>query len=105
MEELGGKAGLLMGLDLPSVGGGTEAGSNPHIRAIVWVRGEAFKDGSETADPGQPKWDENQTALAAAVHTPERDAGPLKEAAAGSWNLGVVEQPQGEGCCWLWRDS
>ena len=31
MEELGGKAGLLMGLDLPSVGGGTEARvQSPH---------------------------------------------------------------------------
>ena len=25
-------------------------------------------------------------------------------AVAGSWNLGSVEQSQGTGCCWLWRD-
>ena len=24
--------------------------------------------------------------------------------AGGSWSLGIVEQTQGEGCCWLWRD-
>ena len=30
-KELGGKAGVLVGLDLPSVGGGTEAGAqSPH---------------------------------------------------------------------------
>ena len=31
MKELGGKTGVLVGLDLPSVGWGTEAGSNTHI--------------------------------------------------------------------------
>ena len=36
MKELGGEAGLLVGLNLPSVGGGTEpGGSDPHIGAIV----------------------------------------------------------------------
>ena len=31
MKELGGKTGVLVGLDLPSVGGGTEAGvRSPH---------------------------------------------------------------------------
>ena len=32
-KELGGKTGELVGLGLPSTGGGTEAGSDPHIRA------------------------------------------------------------------------
>ena len=35
MKELEGKTGVLGGLDLLWVGGGTEAGSNPHIGAIV----------------------------------------------------------------------
>ena len=35
MKELGGKTGLLVGLDLPLVGSGTEARSDPHIWAIV----------------------------------------------------------------------
>ena len=35
MKELGGKTGVLVGLDLPSAGGGTEEGSDPHIGAIV----------------------------------------------------------------------
>ena len=36
--------------------------------------------------------------LAAAIHTLERDAGPLEgAAAAGSWSLGIMEQSQGEG--------
>ena len=56
------------------------------------MRGETFKDESETADLGQPKWNENQTVLAAAIHTPD-------DAAAESWSLGIVGQSQGEGCC------
>ena len=54
---------------------------------------------SETADLWQPKWNENQTVLATAIHTPDRDADPLEGTVAGSWILGVVEQSQGEGCC------
>ena len=74
-------------------------GSNSQIRASVWVRGEIFKDENEAADLWQPKWNENQTALATAICTPERDAGPLEGAAAGSWSVGIVEQSQDEGCC------
>ena len=80
-------------------------GSNPHIRAIVWIRGETFKAESETADVRQPKWNENQTVLAAAIHSLDRDIDTLEGAAAGSWSLGIVEQSQGEGCSWLWRDG
>ena len=59
-------------------------------------RGEIFTAESEIADLWPPKWRENQTVLAAAI--PDRDAGPLEGAAAGSWSLGIVEQSQGEGC-------
>ena len=45
----------------------------------------------------QPKWNENRTVLVAAIHTPDRDEGPLDGAVAGSWSLGIVEQSQGEG--------
>ena len=81
-------------------------GSDPHIRAIVWVREETFKTESETADPWQPKWNENQTVLATAKHTSDKDTGLLESAVAGSWSLGIVEQSQGqgEGCCWPRRD-
>ena len=90
---------MLVGLDLPSVGGGTEA----EVRSPQWgncrVRGEIFKAESETADLWQPKWNENQTVLAAAIHTPDRDIGPLEGTAAGSWSLGIMEQSQCRGCC------
>ena len=33
MKELGRETGVLVGLDLPLVGGGTEAGVRPHIRS------------------------------------------------------------------------
>ena len=61
--------------------------------------GETFKAESETADLWQPKWNENQTVLATAIRTPDRDTGPLEGAVAGSWSLGVVEQPQGKSFC------
>ena len=78
--------------------GELKLGSNPHIRTIVWFRGETFTAESETADLWQPKWNENQTVLAAAIHTPNRDANPLEATAAGSWSLGILEQSQGKGC-------
>ena len=59
MKKLGGETGVLVGLDLPSPGGETEAGVHSHIE--VWVRGEAFKAESETADLRQPRWNENQS--------------------------------------------
>ena len=33
----------------------------------------------------------NQTVLAADIHTPGRDTGPLESTMAGSWSLGIVE--------------
>ena len=63
------------------------------------MRGETFKAESETADLWQPKWNENQTVLAAAIHTLDGDTSPLESAAAGRWNLGIVEQSQDKGCC------
>ena len=38
MKELGGKTGVLVGQDLPSAGGGTEAGSDPHTGATLSER-------------------------------------------------------------------
>ena len=35
MKEKGGRTGVLVGLDLPSVDGGVEVGSNTQSRAIV----------------------------------------------------------------------
>ena len=54
-----------------------------------WVRGETFEAESEAAALWQPKWNENQTVLAAAIHTLDRDVGPLEDAAAGSWECRV----------------
>ena len=87
------------------MGGELKQGSDPHIRAIVWVRGETFRAGSERADLWQPRWNEIQAIFAAATHSPDRDAGPLEGAVAGSWSLGIVEQSQGRGCCWLRKDG
>ena len=85
--------------------GELKQGSDPHIRATIWVRGETFKAASETADQWQPKWNEIETVLAAAIRTQNRDTGLLVGEVAGSWSLGIVEQSQSEGSCWLWRDG
>ena len=47
---------MSVGLDLPSTGGGTEAGGN----CLSQRRNNAE---SETVDPRRPKWNENQTVL------------------------------------------
>ena len=81
---------MLAGLYLPSAGGrGTEAGVlSPH-----WGNCQSQTD-NETAGLWPPKWNKNQTVLATAIHTPDRDAGPLEGAVAGSWSLGIVEKSQ-----------
>ena len=43
------KSMSVVGLDLPSAGGGTEAGVPSPPRAVVWVRGETFKAGTENS--------------------------------------------------------
>ena len=100
MKELGEKTGVLVGQDLSSAGWGNKA--DPRTGATVWVKGETLKAESETADLWQLKWNENQIVLATARHTPDRNAGPLEGSVAGSW---IVEQFQGDGWCWLWRDG
>ena len=73
--------------------------------ATVWDRGETFKVESETVDLWKPKWNENQTACAAAIHTPDGDLDSLEGAVSGSYGLGIVKQSQGKSVCyWLWRD-
>ena len=73
MKELGEKTGVLVGLDLPSVGGETEAGvQSPHQGNCLESEEKHLKAETETADLWQPKWNENQTVLATAIHTLER---------------------------------
>ena len=79
--------------------GELKPGSDPHIRATVCkseekhlrLRVKQLISGSLNGM--------RITVLAAAVHTLDRDTGPLEGTAAGSWSLGSVEQSQGEGCC------
>ena len=94
MKELGEKTRVLVGLDLPLAGGGTEAQWGNCLSQRI-----NFKAEGETADLWQTNCNENQTVLAAAIHTLDRDSGPPEGAVAGSWNLGIVEQSQGKRCC------
>ena len=91
---------MLVGLDLPSVGGGTEAGvQSPHQGNCLESEEKHLKAETETADLWQPKWNENQTVLVTAIHTLGRNAGPLEGAGAGSRSLSIVEQSQGKSLC------
>ena len=79
--------------------GELKQGSDPHSRAIVCVRGETFKAESETADLWQSLNGMKIRQSFPQPHMLDRDAGSLEDTAAGSWNLGIVEKSQGEGCC------
>ena len=49
------------------------------------------------------EWESN-TVFDEAIHTPDTDAGFLEGVEAGTWSSRIVEQFQGKGCCWLWRE-
>ena len=79
---------MSVGLDLNLAGGETES----EIRSPHWgscVRGEIFKAESETADLWQPKWNENQTVLAATIPSQTGTLVPWKaqRLGAGVWGL------------------
>ena len=95
--------------------GELKQGSNPHIPATVSVRGETFKVERETADLWQPKQNEKQTVLAAAIHTLDGtvEAGvqglqsnPRARAAidCGKTDRGDVREKTVVGGC-LWRKA
>ena len=96
MKELGEKTGVLVGLDLPSEVGELKQGFNPHIGKLTESEEKHLR--LRVKQVWQPKWNENQTVLAAAIHTPDRNAGPLEGTAAGRGSLGTVGQSQGESC-------
>ena len=76
---------MLEGLDLPSVGGGTEAGvQSPHQGNCLESEEKHLKAETETTALWQPKWNENQIVLAAAMHTLDRDVGALEGAVPGT---------------------
>ena len=78
------------------MGGETEAGvQSPHQGNCLESEEKHLKAETETADLWQPKWNENQTVLATAIHTLDRNTGPQEGAASGSWSLSIVEQSQG----------
>ena len=72
--------------------------------AIVWIK-EVFKAESEIADLWQPKWNENQSVLSTAIHTPERDTGPIEGAAGITWFIEIVEKSLAMVCYLLVRDK
>ena len=60
MKELVGKT-VLVGLDLPLAGGGTEAGVRSPHRCNCLSQKRNIKAESETVNLWQPKWHENQS--------------------------------------------
>ena len=49
---------------------------------------------SETADLWWPKCNENQIVLATAMHSLDRNVGPLDGTEAESWSLGLWSNPR-----------
>ena len=91
MKEVGGRKGELVGLDLPSASGGTEAGvrfPQPEEKQLRLGVKQLICD-----SPKEMRI--TQRILVAAIRTPDRDA-CFPE---GTATLG---QSQGEVCCWLW---
>ena len=103
MKELAEKSGVLVELDLPWVGEGTEAEVQSHLGSIVWIIEYTFKAESETADLWKAGCNENQRVLAAAVHTLYKDICPLKGTVAGSCSLGILWQFMGRAAVY-WGD-
>ena len=101
MKEQGGKTGVLLGLDLPSVGGGTESegpiptggqlseSEEKHLRLrvkqLICGSLNGMRIRQSLLQPSVP-----QTGM----QVPEKT-----QREAGSWSLGTVEQSHGEGCC------
>ena len=65
------------------MGEGTEAGVQSPQWGNCLSQRRNMQAESETADLWQPKWNENQTVLVAAIHTLDRNAGLLEDTVAG----------------------
>ena len=77
-KELGGKRECQQDWTCPQGLGDLKQVSDLHMGATVWIRGETLQAESQTVDLWQPKQNENETVLSTAIHTPERDTGPLE---------------------------
>ena len=87
---------MLVGLDLPSTVGELKQGSNPHIGQLSESEEKHLRLRVRQQICGSLNG-MRITVLATAIHTPDRDTGPLEGTATGTWSLGIVEQSQG--CC------
>ena len=97
MKELGGKIGVSVGSDLPSAGGGPEAGvRSPHQGNWLSQRRNLRLRVKQMICGGLNRMRISPCRSHAYL---DKDAHPLEGAATGSWNLGIMGQSQGEGCC------
>ena len=85
MKELGRKTGQLVGLDLPLASGELKQGSNPHSGQLSESEGKHLRLKVKQLLCGSLNG-MRITILATAIHAPDRDAGLLEGAAAGSWS-------------------
>ena len=70
-------------------------GSDPHIGAAVWDR-EAFEAVGEWSSWSVTLWMEweSHRQYAIAIYTIDRDISPLESTVAGSWDLGMEDNPR-----------
>ena len=91
---------MSVGLDLPSAGGGTEARvQSPTSGHLSEPEEKHLRLKVKQMICGSLNGMRIRQSLAVAIHAPDRDAGPPKGTVARSWSLGILEQPQGKGCC------
>ena len=87
----------MVGLDLPLAGGGTEAGlQSLHQGNCLGQRRNLRLRVKQLTCDSLNGMVIIQTIAATAVHTLDRDVGPLEGTVAGNCSIGIVEQSQGE---------
>ena len=72
--------------------GELKQGSDPHIGAIVWTEEKYLRQTlRQLICDNLNGMRITQTILAAAIHTPDRDASPLEDTEARNWSAGIKE--------------
>ena len=104
MKEVGGKTGVL-GLDLPSEGGGTESGGTiPTAGQLSESEEKHLRLRVKQLICGSLNVMRIRQSLPQPYIPGTGVLVPWK-AVSGSWGLGIVEQSQSEGCCSLQREG
>ena len=96
MKELGGKTGVLVGLDLPSASGGTEAGG---LIPTLGLLSESEEKHLRLRVKQQICGRLNGMKISPCFSHTYSGQGHRYPGRCRGWDLEFREQPQGKGCC------